>query len=121
MVIQQVSFQECNTHFSSIFERVSKNHEVISVQKEPEQAVVILDAQEYNSLVETLHLLSNPANAERLREGISQHKQDSARSEKQPSSHDEKGIENLFGMVKADRGVSLDDMEAAIRRQGSRM
>lgn len=75
MTIHQISFQECATHFPSVFERVAKNHEVISVEKEPEQAVVILDAQEYNSLMETLYLLSNPANAERLREGIAQHKQ----------------------------------------------
>lgn len=42
MLIQQVTFQECNTQFSKIFERVAKNHEVISVQKEAEQAVVIV-------------------------------------------------------------------------------
>ena len=75
MSIQQVTFQECSTQFPEIFERVAKNHEIISVQKEPEQGIVILDAQEYNSLIETLYLLSDPANAHRLREGIEQHKQ----------------------------------------------
>ena len=75
MSIQQVSFQECSTHFSKVFERVSKNHEIISVRKESEQEIVILDAKEYSSLIETLYLLSNPVNANRLREGISQHQQ----------------------------------------------
>jgi antitoxin YefM len=75
MSIQHVSFQECNNQFSKIFERVLKNHEVISVSKESEQAIVILDAKEYSSLIETLYLLSNPINANRLREGISQHQQ----------------------------------------------
>ncbi len=57
MSIQQVSFQECNAQFSKIFERVLKNHEVISVSKEFEQEVVILEAKEYSSLMETLYLL----------------------------------------------------------------
>jgi antitoxin YefM len=75
MSIQQVSFQECSTEFSKVFERVSKNHEIISVRKESEQEIVILDAKEYSSLIETLYLLSNPTNANRLREGMSQHQQ----------------------------------------------
>jgi antitoxin YefM len=75
MSIQSVSFQECSNQFSKIFERVLKNHEVISVRKESEQEVVILGAKEYSSLIETLYLLSNPVNANRLREGISQHQQ----------------------------------------------
>jgi antitoxin YefM len=52
-----------------------KNHEIISVYKEPEQGIVMLDAKEYSSLVETLHLLSNSTNSDRLRQGISQHQQ----------------------------------------------
>lgn len=75
MTIQQVSFQECNAQFSNIFERVLNNHEVISVSKESEQAIIILDAKEYNGLMETLYLLSNPVNSNRLRESILQHQQ----------------------------------------------
>jgi prevent-host-death family protein len=75
MSIHQVSFQECNAQFANVFERVLENHEVISVCKESEQAVVILDAKEYSSLIETLYLLSDATNANRLREGIAQHQQ----------------------------------------------
>ena len=63
MPIQQVSFQECSTQFSKVFERVSKNQEIYSVRKESEQEIVILDAKEYSGLIETLYLLSNPINA----------------------------------------------------------
>jgi antitoxin YefM len=75
MTVQQVSFQECSTQFSKVFERVLKNHEVISVCDDSEQAIVMLDAKEYSGLMETLYLLSNPTNANRLREGIAQHQQ----------------------------------------------
>jgi antitoxin YefM len=83
MSTQQITFQECNTQFAQIFERVLKNHEVISVYKEPEQGIVILDAKEYSSLVETLYSLSNPANGDRLYQGILQHQQDQVREEEQ--------------------------------------
>jgi hypothetical protein len=43
--------------------------------KEPEQGIVILDAKEYSSLVETLYLLSNPTNRDRLRQDVLQHQQ----------------------------------------------
>ena len=75
MSIQPISFQECSDQFPKVFERVLKNHEIISVRKDAEQALVILDANEYSSMLETLYLLSNPANANRLREGIAQHRQ----------------------------------------------
>ena len=75
MTVQQVSFQECSTQFSKVFERILKNHEVISVCDDSEQAIVMLDAKEYSGLMETLYLLSNPTNANRLREGIAQHQQ----------------------------------------------
>jgi antitoxin YefM len=83
MTTQQVTFQECNTQFAQVFERVLKNHEVISVYKEPEQGIVMLDAKEYSSLVETLYLLSNPANRDRLYQGILQHQQGQVREEEQ--------------------------------------
>lgn len=75
MSLQNISFQECSTQFPKVFERVLNNHEVVSISKESEQTVVMLEAKEYNSLIETLYLLSNSANTNRLREGIAQHQQ----------------------------------------------
>ena len=40
---------------------------------------MILDERECSSLMETLYLLSNPANRERLYQGISQHEQGQVR------------------------------------------
>ncbi len=75
MSILQINLQEFDTQLTQIFERVCKNHEVISVYKEPEQEIIMLDAKEYSSLLETLYLLSNSYNAERLCQGILQHEQ----------------------------------------------
>jgi antitoxin YefM len=106
MPIHQITFQEFTTQSPAIFERVAKNHEIISVEKEPEQAIVILDAQEYNSLIETLYLLSNQANSG---------------STKESPTNTEASIENIFGIAKSNRAVSLDDMEAAIRNRGGQL
>lgn len=69
----KISLNECNSQFTKIFDRVLENREVISVCKTTEESVVILNEKEYTSLMETLYLLSDSANAERLREGILQH------------------------------------------------
>lgn len=71
---QPIVFQELGDNLSSIFDRVVQRHEIFSVEKAPGQTVVMLDADEYAGLLETLYLLSNPANAARLREGMEQHR-----------------------------------------------
>ena len=71
---QAIFFQELGSNLSGIFDRIIQRHEVFSVEKSPGQAVVMLDADEYAGLLETLYLLSNPANAARLREGMEQHR-----------------------------------------------
>jgi len=74
MELQRILFQELDDNLSAVFERVLKQHAVFSVQKSPGQAVVMLDANDYAGLLETLYLLSQPANAVRLREGVEQHR-----------------------------------------------
>ncbi|MDB5151068.1 MAG: type toxin-antitoxin system Phd/YefM family antitoxin [Mucilaginibacter sp.] len=56
------------------FNMVSSNQEVIVVQEgdDEDNGVVIISVQEYNSLIETGHLLSNNINSKRLVESIDQ-------------------------------------------------
>ena len=73
--MKQISIHEIKTNPNTIFDRINYNHEVMQVVRNNTQSVVLLDANEYNSLMETLYLLKDPTNAERLCKGIEQHRQ----------------------------------------------
>ncbi len=73
--MEQITIDELNADIKAIFDRINRDHEVFSVMRNKNQAVVILDGEDYRSLTETLYLLQSPANAERLRRGMEQHRQ----------------------------------------------
>jgi antitoxin YefM len=47
-------------------ERVTNDRDVLHISRQKGRTVVVMDEEEYESLMETLHLFSSPANARRL-------------------------------------------------------
>lgn len=66
------SFSECRAAFETIMDDVCADHEPACVTRQRGDAVVMISLQDYNSIMETMHLQSSPANAQRLAKSIEQ-------------------------------------------------
>jgi antitoxin YefM len=72
--MQRIEFNQLAENWDSAIQDVFDNQEPLTVSMGQDREVVIMDAEDYRSLMETVHLLRSPDNADRLREGIRQHK-----------------------------------------------
>ena len=51
-------------------DRVCRNRTPVTILRQRAESVVMMSVEDYNSLMETLHLLRSPRNAERLVEAL---------------------------------------------------
>lgn len=67
-----LTFSETRANLKSVMDQVVNDHSPVVVARKRGEAVVMLSLDDWNSIEATLHLLSNPENARRLRSSISQ-------------------------------------------------
>ena len=67
-----LTFSETRANLKSVMDQVVNDHTPVVVARKRGEAVVMLSLDDWNSIEATLHLLSNPENARRLRRSISQ-------------------------------------------------
>ena len=65
-----VTYSDARATLKDVMDRVVEDKTEIVVTRQKAEAVVIVSLSEWNSISETLHLLSSPKNAERLRKAI---------------------------------------------------
>jgi antitoxin YefM len=59
-----------NARLGSLLDDLAQGRQPITITRNGREAAVLISADEFASIQETLHLLSTPANTERLRQGL---------------------------------------------------
>ena len=68
--MKTVNYTEARNGLSALMRQAEEDRDVIAITRNGHSSVVMLLQDEYDSLMETLHLLSTPANSERLKTGL---------------------------------------------------
>lgn len=70
-----VNYTEFRTGLKKFLDAVEENDETLIIKRGTGNGTVMISLDEYNSIMETVHLLSSKANADRLYESIQQLKE----------------------------------------------
>lgn len=66
MEAESVSCTEARKHLADLWDRAVRDREVVRITGRGAEPIVMVAADEYDALLETVHLLRSPANAARL-------------------------------------------------------
>lgn len=66
------NYTEFRTKLKDYLDQVEQNQETLIVKRSKGKGTVIISLEEYNAMMETMHLLGSKANADRLRQSIQQ-------------------------------------------------
>lgn len=70
--IMQISVVELRTHFKNVVNRIKLDREPATITKNGKPEAVIMEINDYNSMVETLYLLGNSINNQKIDEALNQ-------------------------------------------------
>ncbi len=68
------NFTEFRTKLKKYLDKVELDNETLVIKRNSGNGTVVISLNEYNSIMETVHLLSSKTNADRLYESIQQMK-----------------------------------------------
>jgi antitoxin YefM len=71
-MMTHATYTEFRQSLASFMDRVCDSRAPLTVTRQKGRSVVVLDESEYEGMIETIHLLRSPANAQRLTAAISQ-------------------------------------------------
>jgi antitoxin YefM len=69
------NYTEFRTRLKKFLDNVEDNNETLIIKRGVGKGTVLISLDEYNSIMETVHLLSSKSNADRLYESIRQMKE----------------------------------------------
>ena len=68
--METATYTHARQHLAELMDQAAADRVPILITRQKKEAAVIVSLSEWNSLQETLHLLSSPRNAERLLQSI---------------------------------------------------
>jgi antitoxin YefM len=80
-----LTYTEARASFKQAMDNVCRNHEPTVITRQRGDHVVMLSLEDFNSMQETIYLLSSPKNAQRLYESIAQIKAGTAKTREIPA------------------------------------
>lgn len=66
----RVSYTDLRGSLAKYMDEVCDSRDALTITRQNARSVVMLSEEEYESIMETLHLLRSPANASHLRRGL---------------------------------------------------
>ena len=67
-----LTYSDARANLKGVMDRVVADRTQVVITRQKAEAVVLVSLEDWNAVEETLHLLSTPANAKRLRSSIRQ-------------------------------------------------
>ena len=67
-----LTYTDARANLKAVMDRVVEDRTQVVVTRQKSEAVVMISLADWNAMEETMHLLSTPSNASRLRESIEQ-------------------------------------------------
>lgn len=67
-----MTYSEARASFKQAMDDVCRHHDPTVITRQRGDHVVLMSLEDYNSMEETMYLLGNPVNAERLMRGVEQ-------------------------------------------------
>jgi antitoxin YefM len=72
--MRTVMFSQARQELSSLLDEVSNDRTAVEIMRRDKPSVILIDKDEYEGMMETLHLMSTPANATRLVDALAEAK-----------------------------------------------
>lgn len=65
-----ITYSHARQYLADTMDRVCDTHEPVIITRQKARPVVMMSLEDYNSIMETAHLLQSPSNAARLRAAL---------------------------------------------------
>ncbi len=68
--MEAISYTAARQNLAATMDKVIEGHDVVIITRQKVGAVVMMSLEDFNSMQETMYLLGNPFNADRLRKSV---------------------------------------------------